>query len=123
MTEGQRLVNEAQTEKTSHSEVNNTFLLPNRSERATRSLSGHKQIQPEGLEQCLADVEKLSELLSDCENVSGPSQDLNITQWIEYIDGKQMKASFKQQNTGKTTHHHPTKWQKQPQYAAVAIMT
>ncbi|MBW0495804.1 hypothetical protein O181_035519 [Austropuccinia psidii MF-1] len=65
---------------------------------ATRSLSGYLQSQPEGLQQCTAaqrvadpcrSVEKLHECLPDCEKVSGPSQHLQVTQWVASIDGKE----------------------------------
>ncbi|MBW0506667.1 hypothetical protein O181_046382 [Austropuccinia psidii MF-1] len=53
----------------------------------TRSLSGHIQSQPEGLQQCIAaqrvpdtcrSVEKLHEFLPDCEKMPGPSQHLRM---------------------------------------------
>ncbi|MBW0483247.1 hypothetical protein O181_022962 [Austropuccinia psidii MF-1] len=64
-------------------------------ETATRSLSGHIQSQPEGLQQCIAaqrvpdpcrSVKKMHEFLPDCEKIPGPSQHLQVTQWIASID-------------------------------------
>ncbi|MBW0538955.1 hypothetical protein O181_078670 [Austropuccinia psidii MF-1] len=64
---------------------------------ATRSHSGHIQSQPEGLQQCIAaqrvpalcrSVEKLHEFLPDCEKIAGPSQKLQVTQWMVSIYGK-----------------------------------
>ncbi|MBW0531312.1 hypothetical protein O181_071027 [Austropuccinia psidii MF-1] len=53
VTKGQRSVNEDQTDKFWNSEADNTVLPSNRAENTTRSLCGHIQIQPEGLQQCL----------------------------------------------------------------------
>ncbi|MBW0468551.1 hypothetical protein O181_008266 [Austropuccinia psidii MF-1] len=67
-------------------------------ETATRSLSGHTPRKPEGLKQCIAanrvpdpcrSVEKLHEFLPHCKKVPGPSQHLQVTQWVESIDGKE----------------------------------
>ncbi|MBW0576852.1 hypothetical protein O181_116567 [Austropuccinia psidii MF-1] len=66
-------------------------------ETATRSLSGHIQSQPEGLQQCISaqrvphpcrSVEKLQEFLPDCEKIPGPSQHLQFTYQMASIDGK-----------------------------------
>ncbi|MBW0525363.1 hypothetical protein O181_065078 [Austropuccinia psidii MF-1] len=74
VTEGQGSVNEAQNNKLCHYEAYNTFSSSNRAETATRSLCGHRQSQPEGLQQCLVEqrvpdpyrsVEQLHELLPD----------------------------------------------------------
>ncbi|MBW0560412.1 hypothetical protein O181_100127 [Austropuccinia psidii MF-1] len=55
----------------------------------TRSLSGHIQSQPEGLQQCIAaqrvpdpcrSVEELHEFLPDCEKIPGPYQHFQVTQ-------------------------------------------
>ncbi|MBW0545194.1 hypothetical protein O181_084909 [Austropuccinia psidii MF-1] len=65
---------------------------------ATRSLSGHIKSQPEGLQQCIAEqrvrdpcrsVEKLHKFLPDCEKIPGPSQHLQVTQYMAFIDGKE----------------------------------
>ncbi|MBW0593134.1 hypothetical protein O181_132849 [Austropuccinia psidii MF-1] len=53
-TEGQGSVNGSQTDKLGHSEANSTVLPSNRAETTTRSLSGHIQSHPEGLQQCIA---------------------------------------------------------------------
>ncbi|MBW0479235.1 hypothetical protein O181_018950 [Austropuccinia psidii MF-1] len=75
----------------------------NRSDTATRSLSGHIKSQPEGLQQCIAaqrvpdpfrSVEKLHELLPECEKISGPSKHWQFTQWMETIDGKEKYDAF-----------------------------
>ncbi|MBW0591813.1 hypothetical protein O181_131528 [Austropuccinia psidii MF-1] len=39
-------------------------------------------------------VEKLHELLPDCDKISGLSQHLQVTQWMEYIDGKEKHDAF-----------------------------
>ncbi|MBW0555175.1 hypothetical protein O181_094890 [Austropuccinia psidii MF-1] len=88
VTEGQGLVDDFQINKLCHSEADNTVLPSNRADTATRSLSGHLQSQPEGLQQCTAaqrvpdpcrSVEKLHQFLPDCEKVPGPSQHLQVT--------------------------------------------
>ncbi|MBW0463501.1 hypothetical protein O181_003216 [Austropuccinia psidii MF-1] len=103
VTEGQGSVNESQTDKLCHSEAYSTFLPLNRADTATRSLSGCIQSQPEGLKQCIAaqgvpdpcrSVEKLHEFLADCEKIPGPSQHLQITQWMASIDGKEKHDAF-----------------------------
>ncbi|MBW0498804.1 hypothetical protein O181_038519 [Austropuccinia psidii MF-1] len=67
-------------------------------ETATRSLSGHIQSQPEGLEKCISAqrvpdpcrfVEKLNQFFPECEKIPGPSQNLQVTQLMESIDGKE----------------------------------
>ncbi|MBW0525079.1 hypothetical protein O181_064794, partial [Austropuccinia psidii MF-1] len=79
-SEEQGSVNETQTEKLCHSEADNTALPSNRAETATRSLSEHIRSHLEGLQQCIAvqrvpdtciSVEKLHELLPDCEKFLG----------------------------------------------------
>ncbi|MBW0513557.1 hypothetical protein O181_053272 [Austropuccinia psidii MF-1] len=58
---------------------------------------------PEGLQQCIAaqrvpdpcrSVKKLHELLPDCEEIPGPSQHLQVTQWMASIDGKGKHDAF-----------------------------
>ncbi|MBW0504433.1 hypothetical protein O181_044148 [Austropuccinia psidii MF-1] len=92
VTEGQGSVNGSKTDKLCHSEADDTIFPSNRADTTTRSLSGHFQSQPEGLQQCIASqrvshpcrfVEKLHEFLPDCENIPGPSQKLQVTQWVE----------------------------------------
>ncbi|MBW0541141.1 hypothetical protein O181_080856 [Austropuccinia psidii MF-1] len=65
---------------------------------STRSLSGHLQSHPEGLQQCIAAqrvpdpcryVEKLHEFLPECEKIPRPYQNLQVTQWMASIDGKE----------------------------------
>ncbi|MBW0528682.1 hypothetical protein O181_068397 [Austropuccinia psidii MF-1] len=95
VTEEQGSVNGSETDKLCHSEADNTVLHSNRADAATRSLSEHIQSQPEGLQQCITaqrvpdpcrSVEKLHEFLLDCEKLPGPSQHLQVTQWMESID-------------------------------------
>ncbi|MBW0579149.1 hypothetical protein O181_118864 [Austropuccinia psidii MF-1] len=73
-------------------------LQKDKAETATRSLSRHKQSQPEGLQQCLSaqrvpdtciSVEKLHEFLPYCEKIPGPSQHFQFPQWMASIDGKE----------------------------------
>ncbi|MBW0546702.1 hypothetical protein O181_086417 [Austropuccinia psidii MF-1] len=54
VTEGQRSVNESQTDKLCHLEAENTVLPSNRADTTTRSLSRHKQSHPEVLQQWIA---------------------------------------------------------------------
>ncbi|MBW0572532.1 hypothetical protein O181_112247 [Austropuccinia psidii MF-1] len=98
VTEGQGSVDDCQINKLCHSEADKTFLPSKRAEATTRSLSGHLESQPEGLRQCIAaqrvpdpcrSVEKLHEFLPYCEKIPGPSQHLQVTQWMESIDGKE----------------------------------
>ncbi|MBW0586053.1 hypothetical protein O181_125768 [Austropuccinia psidii MF-1] len=103
VTEGQGSVDDLQINKLCHSEADNTVLPSNRADITTRSLSGHFQSQPEGLQQCIAaqrvpdpfgSVAKLHEFLPDCEKVSRPSQDLQVTQWMASINGKEEHDAF-----------------------------
>ncbi|MBW0505744.1 hypothetical protein O181_045459 [Austropuccinia psidii MF-1] len=98
VTEGQGSVDDFEINKFCHSEGDHTVLPSNRAETATRNLSRHLQSQPEGLQQCIAaqrvpdpcrSVEKLHELLPDCEKIPGPSQHLQVTQWMARINGKE----------------------------------
>ncbi|MBW0483029.1 hypothetical protein O181_022744 [Austropuccinia psidii MF-1] len=97
VTEGQGSVDDFQINKLCHSEADNTLLPSKRADTATKSLSGRLQSHPEGLQQCIAAqrvpdpcrlVEKLHELLPDCEKIPGPSQHLQVTQWMASIDEK-----------------------------------
>ncbi|MBW0594074.1 hypothetical protein O181_133789 [Austropuccinia psidii MF-1] len=103
VTEGQGSVDDFQINKLFHSEAYNTVLPSNRAGTSTRSLSGHLQIQPKGIQQCIAaqrvpdpcrSVEKLHEFLPDCEEIPRPSQHLQVTQWMESIDGKEENDAF-----------------------------
>ncbi|MBW0523087.1 hypothetical protein O181_062802 [Austropuccinia psidii MF-1] len=103
MAEVQGSVKECQTDKLCHSEADNTILPSNRAETATRSLCGHIQIQPEGLQQYISaqrvpdtcsSVEKLHEFLPECEKIPGPSQHFQVTQWMESIDEKEKHDAF-----------------------------
>ncbi|MBW0534577.1 hypothetical protein O181_074292 [Austropuccinia psidii MF-1] len=103
VTEGQGSVDDLQINKLCHSEADNTILPSKRAETTTKSLSGRIQSQPEGLQQCNSaqrvpdpcrSVEKLHEFLPDCEKILGPSQHLQVTQWMASIDGKEEHDSF-----------------------------
>ncbi|MBW0513946.1 hypothetical protein O181_053661, partial [Austropuccinia psidii MF-1] len=103
VTEGQGSVDDLQINKFCHYEADNTILPSNRAETATRSLSGNVKGQPESLQQCIAaqrvpdpfrSVEKLHELLPDSEKIPGPSQHLQVTQWMASIDGKEEDDAF-----------------------------
>ncbi|MBW0583847.1 hypothetical protein O181_123562 [Austropuccinia psidii MF-1] len=81
--------------------------------------------QPEGLQQCIEakrvpdpfrSVEKLHELLPDCEKNSEPSQNLQVTQWMASIDGKQKHDAFNSRMEGK----NPPKPKKVPKTAPIA---
>ncbi|MBW0574388.1 hypothetical protein O181_114103 [Austropuccinia psidii MF-1] len=52
--EGKGSVDDFQINKLCHSEADNTVLPSNRADITTRSLSGHIQSQPQGLQQCIA---------------------------------------------------------------------
>ncbi|MBW0469761.1 hypothetical protein O181_009476 [Austropuccinia psidii MF-1] len=91
VTEGHGLLNGSQTDKLCHSKADNTVLPSKRADTTTRSLIRHIKSQPEGLQQCIApqrvpdhcrSVEKLHKFLPDCEKISGPSQNLQVTQWM-----------------------------------------
>ncbi|MBW0592653.1 hypothetical protein O181_132368 [Austropuccinia psidii MF-1] len=103
VTEEQGSVDDLQINELCHSEADNTILSSNRADTTERSLSRHIQSQPEGLQQCIAAqrvpdpcryVEKLHEFLADCEEILGPSQHLQVTQWMASIDGKEEHDSF-----------------------------
>ncbi|MBW0517078.1 hypothetical protein O181_056793 [Austropuccinia psidii MF-1] len=98
VTEGQGLVDDLQINELCHSEADKAFLPSKRADTSTRSLSGHLQSQPEGLQQFIAaqrvpdpsrSVEKLHEFLPECEKTPGPSQNLKVTQWMTSIDRKE----------------------------------
>ncbi|MBW0513654.1 hypothetical protein O181_053369 [Austropuccinia psidii MF-1] len=97
VTEGQGSVDDLQINKLCHSEAYNTILPSERADTTTRSLSGHLQIQPEGLPKCTAAqrvskpcryVEKLHALLPLCQKLSGPFQHLKRTKGMESIGEK-----------------------------------
>ncbi|MBW0590421.1 hypothetical protein O181_130136 [Austropuccinia psidii MF-1] len=103
VTEGQGSVDDLQINKLCHSESDNTILPSKIAETTTRSLSGHIQSQPEGLQQLIAAqrvpdpcryVEKLHEFLPYCEKIPGPSQHLQLTQWMASIYVKEEHYAF-----------------------------
>ncbi|MBW0563618.1 hypothetical protein O181_103333 [Austropuccinia psidii MF-1] len=103
VTEGKGSVNGSKTDKLCHSEADNTVKPSNRADISTISLSGPIKRQSEGLQQCITaqrvpdpciSVEKLHELLPECEKTPVPSQHLQVTQWITSIDGKAKHDAF-----------------------------
>ncbi|MBW0584888.1 hypothetical protein O181_124603 [Austropuccinia psidii MF-1] len=103
VTEGQGSVDDFQINKLFYSEADKTFLPSKGADTATRSLSGHLKSQPEGLQRCISaqrvpdpcrSVEKLHEFLTDCEKIPGPSQHLQVSQWMASIDGKEEHDSL-----------------------------
>ncbi|MBW0572904.1 hypothetical protein O181_112619 [Austropuccinia psidii MF-1] len=95
---------------------------------ATRSLGEHLTSQPEGLQQCTSiqgvpdtcrSVEKLHEFLPDCEKIPGPSQQLQVTQLMASIDGKEENDSLnirmeeKQPSTSQTSAKNSPSGQQQ----------
>ncbi|MBW0464427.1 hypothetical protein O181_004142 [Austropuccinia psidii MF-1] len=98
VTEGQGLVDYSQTDKLCHSEAYNTFSLSKRSDTITRSLSGHLQSQPEGIQQGFAaeivpdpcrSMENLPQFLAYCKKTPEPFQNLKVTHWMASVDGKE----------------------------------
>ncbi|MBW0568229.1 hypothetical protein O181_107944 [Austropuccinia psidii MF-1] len=103
VTEGQGSVDDFQNNKLCHYESDNTVLHSNRADNATRGLSRHIKSQPEGLQQCIVEqrvpdpcrsVKELHEFLPDCEKIPAPSQHLQVTPWMESIDGKEEHDYF-----------------------------
>ncbi|MBW0514267.1 hypothetical protein O181_053982 [Austropuccinia psidii MF-1] len=96
-----------------------------KSETATRSLSENLKSQPEGIQKCISEqrvtdpcrsVEKLHEFLPDCEEIPGPSQHFQVTQWMKSIDGKEKHDAFNRRIKEKT----PSPSKKVPRTAPVA---
>ncbi|MBW0551176.1 hypothetical protein O181_090891 [Austropuccinia psidii MF-1] len=109
-TEGKVSVKDFHNNKLSNSEADDTILPSKRADNATRSLSGHLQSQPEGLQQCTAaqrvpdpcrSVGKLHELIPDCKKAPGSSQNLQVTQWMASINGKEEYDAFNSRMEGK----------------------
>ncbi|MBW0543535.1 hypothetical protein O181_083250, partial [Austropuccinia psidii MF-1] len=114
--------------KLSNSSADDTILPSKRADTATRSLSGHLQSQPEGLQQCTAaqrvpdrcrSVKKLHELIPDCKKIPGSSQHLKVTQWMASIDVQEEYDAFnsrreeKQPSTTKASSKTSPSGQKQ----------
>ncbi|MBW0593237.1 hypothetical protein O181_132952 [Austropuccinia psidii MF-1] len=102
-TEGKGSVDDFQTTEIGHSDADNTIIPSQRADTATRSLSGRMKSQPQSIKQCPAvqgvpdpcrSVEKLHEFLHDCEKAPGPSQYLQIAQWMAPIDGEEKHDSL-----------------------------
>ncbi|MBW0587170.1 hypothetical protein O181_126885 [Austropuccinia psidii MF-1] len=109
-TEGQGSVKDFHNNKLSNSEADDTILPSKRADTTTRSLSGHLQSQPEGLQQCTTaqrvpdrqrSVEKLHELIPGCKKSPGSSQHFHVTQWMASIDGKEEHDAFNSRMEGK----------------------
>ncbi|MBW0558771.1 hypothetical protein O181_098486 [Austropuccinia psidii MF-1] len=101
--EGKGSVKDFHNNKLSNSEADDTILRSERADTPTRSLSGHLQSQPEGLQQCTAaqrvpdpcrSVEELHEIIPDCKEIPGSSQHLQVTKWMASIDGKKEYDAF-----------------------------
>ncbi|MBW0525808.1 hypothetical protein O181_065523 [Austropuccinia psidii MF-1] len=102
-TEGQASAKDFTNNNLSNSEADDTILPSKRAETATRSLSGHLQSQPEGVQPCneaqrvpdpCRSVGKLHELIPDGKKIHRPSQHFQVTQWLESIDGKEKYDAF-----------------------------
>ncbi|MBW0500952.1 hypothetical protein O181_040667 [Austropuccinia psidii MF-1] len=128
VTEGKGPVDDFQTTKICHSEADNTILPSKRADTTTRSLSEHLQSQPKKLKQCTAvqvvpdpcrSVENLHEFLPDCEKILGPSQYLQIAQWMASIDGEEKHDALdtrmdeKQPSTTQASHKNSPSGQQQ----------
>ncbi|MBW0592247.1 hypothetical protein O181_131962 [Austropuccinia psidii MF-1] len=94
-TKGKGSVDDFQTTKMGHSEAGNTILPSKRAHNATTSLSGHIKSQPQCIKPCTSvqgvpypcrPVEELHEFLPDIEKIPGPSQYMQIAQWMASID-------------------------------------
>ncbi|MBW0560235.1 hypothetical protein O181_099950 [Austropuccinia psidii MF-1] len=126
--EGKGSVDDYQITKIGHSDADNTILPSQRADTATRSLSRHIKSQPQSLQKCTSvqgvsdpgrSAQKLHEFLPDCEKVPGPSQYLQIAQWMASIDGKENHDSLdtrieeKQPSTTQTSVKNSPSGQKQ----------
>ncbi|MBW0558406.1 hypothetical protein O181_098121 [Austropuccinia psidii MF-1] len=111
-----------------NSDDDDTILPSQRDDTTPRSFSGHIQSQPQRLQQFPAVqgvpdpcrfVEKLHEFLPDCEKVPGPSQYLQISQWMASIDGEEKHDSLhtrmeeKQPSTTQASAKNSSSGQKQ----------
>ncbi|MBW0526016.1 hypothetical protein O181_065731, partial [Austropuccinia psidii MF-1] len=101
--EEKRSVDDFQTAKMGHSEADNSILPSKGADTATTSLCGHIQSQPQCIKQCTSaqevpdpcrPVEELHEFLPDCEKIPGPSQYLQIAQWMASIDREEKHDAF-----------------------------
>ncbi|MBW0517862.1 hypothetical protein O181_057577, partial [Austropuccinia psidii MF-1] len=126
VTEGPGSVNDLQINKLCPSEAYKTVLPSKRADTTTRHLSRHLQSQPEGLQKCIAaqrvpdlcrSVEKLHEFLPDCEKIPGPSQHLQVTQWMASIDGKEEHDAL----NSRMEESNPPPPKQVPKTAPVAI--
>ncbi|MBW0573448.1 hypothetical protein O181_113163 [Austropuccinia psidii MF-1] len=139
VTAGQGSIDDLQINKLCHSEADNTILPSNRADTATRSLSGHIQSQTEGLQQCISaqrvpdlcrSVENPDEFLPDCEKIPGPSQHLQVTQWMASIDGKEEHDAFDRRmeekqppTTQASAKNSPSSQQQEFQHEKAATIT
>ncbi|MBW0522287.1 hypothetical protein O181_062002 [Austropuccinia psidii MF-1] len=122
-TEGQASVDDSQSNKLVHSEADNTFLPSNSTDTATRRLSGYIKSQPEGLQQYIA-VQRVPNPCRSVENCMNsyltvrkflchPKTCKLLNRGNPLMEKENMiilKAEWR-----KTTLHHPSKCQKQPQ--------
>ncbi|MBW0552438.1 hypothetical protein O181_092153, partial [Austropuccinia psidii MF-1] len=72
-------------------------------------------------------VEKLHEFLPTCEKIPGPSQHLQVTQWMAFIDGKEVHDAFNSimeekqpSNTQASAKNSPSSHQQQFQHEKAA---
>ncbi|MBW0505635.1 hypothetical protein O181_045350 [Austropuccinia psidii MF-1] len=125
VTEGKGSVDDFQIDILCHSEADNTVLPSNRAYTTTRSLSGHTQSQPEGLQQCIAvqrvpypcrSVGKLHEFLPDCEKGPGhPNTCKLLKGWHQLMENKNMMLL-----TAEWRKNHPSSPKQVPKTAPVA---
>ncbi|MBW0461627.1 hypothetical protein O181_001342 [Austropuccinia psidii MF-1] len=116
-------MNEAQTDKLYHSEPDNTFLSSKQADTTTRSLIGNLQTHPEGIQKGIAAqkvpdpcrlVEKLHQFLPESEKISAPYQHLQVTKWMESIDGKEKHDAFNSRMEGKQPYTTQTSAKNSP---------
>ncbi|MBW0556250.1 hypothetical protein O181_095965 [Austropuccinia psidii MF-1] len=72
-------------------------------------------------------MERLHELLPDCEKIPGPSQHLQVTQWMASIDGKEEHDPFNSRmeekqayTTQESSKNSPSSQQQQFQHMKAA---
>ncbi|MBW0476789.1 hypothetical protein O181_016504 [Austropuccinia psidii MF-1] len=76
----------------------------------------HSCTSTQGVSNSRRPLEKLHELLPDCEKASGPPQYLQFTEWMEFIYGKEEHDSFNSRMEGK----NPPQPKQVPKTAPVA---
>ncbi|MBW0553431.1 hypothetical protein O181_093146 [Austropuccinia psidii MF-1] len=134
--EGKGSVDDFQATYMGHYEADNTILHSKRADTVRTSLCGHIQSQPQCIKQCTSvqgvpdpcrPVEELHEFLPDCEKIPGPSQYLQIAQWMASMDGEEKHDALnsrmeeKQPSTSKaSTKNSPSGQQQQFQHEKAA---